>query len=248
MTTRHLPVSRYGLALMLLCAVAAAFLFLAMALIGVAGLAGVLTLAPTSTPAPGTTPVILVLSMPAATPHAALPEASTLREHMDTSVVQPSQPLHATVPVEPVLVPTPRPLTYRDIFQEVGAAYEIDWRLLAALAFHESRLDAQAVGRDGDMGLMQILPTTWQEFAPSITTDPFDPYSNAQVAATYLLYIQEYLAAWNHHDLRWVLAAYNWGPERTRQFLNNGGDWSTLPERQQRYVANILESAFGVQP
>ncbi|MGB5050445.1 MAG: transglycosylase SLT domain-containing protein, partial [Caldilineaceae bacterium] len=138
-----------------------------------------------------------------------------------------------------------RVVTYADLFQAIGTQTGIDWRLLAALAYRESRLNPVALGRDGDMGLMQILPTTWDEFAPSAgAANPFDPWENAQVAATYLVYLQEFLLKLGSNDLRYVLVAYNWGPERVRLLLERGGGWEDVPALQQRYVADILYAAF----
>jgi soluble lytic murein transglycosylase-like protein len=143
--------------------------------------------------------------------------------------------------------PTP-PATYRTLFQEIGDVYGIDWRILAALAFRESTLNPAAVGRDGDMGLMQILPGTWREFAPTVAaSEPFDARSNAEVAAVYLRYLQAYLDQLDHGEIYWVLVAYNWGPDNVRKLLANGGDWSQVPERQRHYAASILEAAFGVR-
>jgi soluble lytic murein transglycosylase-like protein len=140
------------------------------------------------------------------------------------------------------------PMTYRALFQEIGDAYGIDWRLLAALAFRESRMDPLAVGRDGDMGLMQILPGTWNEFASQpAASEPFDARNNVEVAATYLLYLQDYLDQLGHGDIQWVLVAYNWGPNNVRKLLAGGGDWSQIPERRRQYAADILEAAFGVR-
>lgn len=185
---------------------------------------------PTASPIPTQTheaPVVGEASSPAA-------EVTTAEEAVVTAVIVPS--------------PTAPPLTYRALFEEVGNTYGIDWRLLAALAFRESRLDPSAVGRDGDMGLMQILPTTWDEFAPrSNAEQPFDARHNVEVAATYLLYLQEKLNEVGHGEIYWVLVAYNWGPNNVRRLLNEGGNWDDVPARQRQYVADILEAAFGVR-
>ncbi len=107
-------------------------------------------------------------------------------------------------------------------------------------------MDPVALGRDGDMGLMQILPATWDEFAPQVAaTSPFNPVENAQVAGVYLAYLQDFLLGLGTNDLRWVLVAYNWGPERVRSLLADGGKWEDVPAPQQRYVADILYAAFG---
>lgn len=135
-------------------------------------------------------------------------------------------------------------ITYADLFRSVGEQTGIDWRLLAALAYRESRMDPLALGRDGDMGLMQILPATWDEFAPA-PANPFDPRENVQVSASYLVYLQDYLRQWQTNDLRWLLAAYNWGPDNVRRLLARGGRWEDVPSLQQRYVNDILRAAFG---
>lgn len=142
--------------------------------------------------------------------------------------------------------PTQDPASYRALFEQVGQRYGIDWRLLAALAFRESRLNPHALGRDGDMGLMQIIPRTWAAFAPATVADiPFDPQANVEVAARYLLYLQAYLNRLGHGELYWVLVAYNWGPDNVRRLVQTGGEWHDVPARQQQYVADILEMAFG---
>lgn len=158
-------------------------------------------------------------------------------------------------PTSPVTEPAPAPerpeeqvITYGDLFRSVGEQAGMDWRLLAALAYRESRMDPVALGQDGDMGLMQILPATWDEFAPKVAaTSPFDPMENAQVAGVYLAYLQDFLLGLGTNDLRWVLVAYNWGPERVRGLLARGGKWEDVPAPQQRYVADILYAAFGVE-
>ena len=88
-----------------------------------------------------------------------------------------AQPL----PIAPVVAPdalsaapaaaAPRPdsgMTYAEMFQLVARQYDLDWRMLAAQAYIESNFDALALGNDGDLGLMQILPGTWREWAPTV--------------------------------------------------------------------------------
>jgi soluble lytic murein transglycosylase-like protein len=238
---------------------ALSMILLGLTLLSVAGALGLFTSldrpSPTQEPAPillvlpdlgraavVPTPVSLELQALIAEP---LPTASPPAQESGGATVPLPAAVDGTLAVE--VVPT-APITYRGIFQEIGDAYGIDWRLLAAIAFRESRMDPMAVGRDGDMGLMQIMPGTWDEFAPAhLADEPFNARHNAEVAATYLLYLQDYLDQLGHGDIQWVLVAYNWGPNNVRKVLASGGDWSQVPERRRQYAADILEAAFGVR-
>jgi hypothetical protein len=132
-------------------------------------------------------------------------------------------------------------LTYAEIFQEIAALYGQDWRLLASHAQRESRLNPNAQGAAGEYGLMQILPSTWNEWAPLVqVSDPWDPYSNVLVGAAYYSYIHSYFSDLGYADPKWSLAAYNWGPERTLGLLDSGSGWFSVPLTQRMYVADIL--------
>jgi len=134
-------------------------------------------------------------------------------------------------------------LTYSEMFQEIGELYGMDWRQLVAHAHRESRLDPNARGGSGEYGLMQILPSTWDEWAPLVqVSDPWDPYSNILVGAAYYSYIHSYFSDLGYADPQWSLAAYNWGPERTLNLLDSGAGWFALPLTQRMYVADILIS------
>jgi len=243
---------------LLLFGLAAALLGLSLLmLMGAAGLiAGLRNGQATDAPSAATPLPPLILVLPAAQPHPLPePEQVTMPKPEELAAVA-AAPLPAPLP-QPAggiggefIAPAPRQAertaTYADLFRQVGAQSGIDWRLLAALAYRESRMDPLALGRDGDMGLMQILPTTWDEFAPRVAAgDPFDPRQNAQVAAAYLVYLQDFLRHWQTNDLRWVLVAYNWGPDNVRRHIARGGQWEEVPAPQQRYVADILDTAFG---
>jgi membrane-bound lytic murein transglycosylase F len=132
-------------------------------------------------------------------------------------------------------------MTYAQMFQDVALQYDLDWRLLAAQAYVESAFDSLALGSQGDMGLMQVIPSTWREWAPVVgVNDPFDAYSNTLVAATYLDHLRSLLAERGYPQAQWMLVAYNWGPDKLLDFLAGGGAWEQLPEERQKYAADIL--------
>ena len=139
-------------------------------------------------------------------------------------------------------------MTYEQLFRTVGAQYEIDWRILAAQAYVESSFNPLALGSKGDLGLMQVLPSTWKEWAPRVdVADPFDTYSNVVVAAAYLDYVRNTFASQGYTDAEWMLVAYNWGPNQLRGFLNEGNKWDDLAPARQKYARDILRIAESLQ-
>jgi soluble lytic murein transglycosylase-like protein len=137
--------------------------------------------------------------------------------------------------------------TYGQMFQEVGSRFDLDWRMLAAQAYVESGFDSLALSDSGAMGLMQVLPNTWREWAPAAeVSDPFDAYSSVLVAAAYLDYLRRELAAQGRPETEWMLVAYNWGPDQLNDFLAGGGQWDTLPELRRQYATEILRIAKSI--
>ena len=137
-----------------------------------------------------------------------------------------------------------RPMTYVQMFQTIGVQYDLDWRMLAAQAYIESGFDSLALSSAGAMGLMQVLPGTWREWAPVVgASDPFDSYSNVQVAAIYLDHLRSQLARRGYTEKEWTLVAYHWGIDRLNNFLAEGGSWQDLPEVRRRYAEDILRIA-----
>ncbi len=138
-------------------------------------------------------------------------------------------------------------MTYGQMFHEVANRYDLSWRLLAAQGYVESSFDSTAVGPKGSMGLMQVHPDTWDEWAPFVDVeDPFDTYSNVLVAAVYLDYLRVTLGQVGYPQTEWMLAAYNWGPDKVLNVLNNGGDWTDLPQEVQEYASDVLQIAQSI--
>ena len=143
-------------------------------------------------------------------------------------------------PLNPV---TKTKLTYEEMFREIASQYNLDWRLLAELAYQESRLNPLAMGKDNDMGLMQIIPSTWNEWAPQLgVTDPFDPYSNVLVGAAYLAYVRDFAMTRGHSEPHWMLIGYNWGPDNLGKLFAGNGDWAQVPARPRDYAVQILQA------
>ncbi len=57
---------------------------------------------------------------------------------------------------------------YDSIFREVCYIYENDWRLMSAIAYHESRFRADVKSSQGARGLMQIMPSTAEFFGVEV--------------------------------------------------------------------------------
>lgn len=159
--------------------------------------------------------------------------------------VQPAEPARPT-PVA-VAPSNSNGMTYAQMFQQISARYDLNWRVLAAQGYVESGFDSNAVGAKGSLGLMQIHPETWQEWAPYVdVSDPYDTYANVLVAAIYLDYLRATLGQAGQPQVEWMLAAYNWGPDKVLALLDAGGEWSDLPVEVQRYATDVLRIAQSI--
>ncbi len=56
---------------------------------------------------------------------------------------------------------------YDEIFKKHGKKYGIDWRILASIAFQESRFNPNARGLGGAFGIMQFMPSTGRKYGVS---------------------------------------------------------------------------------
>jgi membrane-bound lytic murein transglycosylase F len=99
---------------------------------------------------------------------------------------------------------------YVDWFQEAAEKYELDWRLLAAMGYQESKWDPQAVSFTGVRGLMQLTEDT---AALMRAGNRLDPRSSIFGGASYLSRIlQTVPARIAEPDRTWfAVASYNVG-------------------------------------
>ncbi|NOX60635.1 MAG: lytic transglycosylase domain-containing protein [Chloroflexi bacterium] len=136
-------------------------------------------------------------------------------------------------------------MDYEEIFARVAAEYGLDKHLLAELAWRESRWDPLAVGKANDMGVMQIVPRTWEKWSKIVGVyDPFDPESNIRVGAAFLAALRKMLKKdLNLTGDHWMLMAYNWGPVNVRNLVEAGKGWEDAPQKRRDYALDILLGA-----
>ena len=61
---------------------------------------------------------------------------------------------------------------YRDLIREIAKEYQLDWHLLAAIAYQESHWDPMAESPTGVQGMMMLTNATAQEVGVENRTDP----------------------------------------------------------------------------
>jgi soluble lytic murein transglycosylase-like protein len=102
--------------------------------------------------------------------------------------------------------PLPVPVHLIEIISDAAVKFAVDPNLVAAMAFRESRFDANAVSRRGAQGVMQLMPRTARSLG---VKDAFDPRDNIFGATKYLRALLDRFDG--NVDL--ALAGYNAGPE-----------------------------------
>ena len=131
---------------------------------------------------------------------------------------------------------------------EAAAKYDVPDRWIREVMRQES--GGKLYGRNGNlitsgagaMGLMQVMPGTYDELRtryPELGDDPFDPHNNILAGAAYIREMYDIFGSPG------FLAAYNAGPGRLDDHLTRN---RTLPEETRRYVASIGPRISGYEP
>lgn len=96
------------------------------------------------------------------------------------------------------------PSAYDRVIRKMAHIYHVDPALIKAVMHAESSFNPQATSTKGASGLMQLMPSTAQQYG---AYDPYDPVQNIQAAVRYLSDLMERY----DNDMALVLAAYNAG-------------------------------------
>ncbi len=116
---------------------------------------------------------------------------------------------------------------------EAAQRFGIPATWIQAVMHVESGADAHAISRKGAVGLMQIMPSTWQglRIRYHLGDDPYEPRDNILAGTAYLRELHD------RYGSPGFLAAYNAGPGRYEDHLATG---QNLPDETQAYVAALL--------
>ena len=122
--------------------------------------------------------------------------------------------------------------SYAAFIDEAAQRFELPAHWLRAVLQAESGGDPRAVSPAGAMGLMQIMPATWDELRVhhGLGADPFDPRDNILAGAAYLRQLHD-----RYGNIRAMLAAYNAGPARYEASLTG----KPLPPETRTYLAAL---------
>ena len=140
--------------------------------------------------------------------------------------------------VEEQIVERVRISDYDDIMLAVEEESGIDWRLLSAIAYAESRFSSDLVSKRGAVGVMQVMPSIGRYFGFS-TEELAEPYNNIRVAAFLLCDIESSIRLPEDlppkDRLSILLACYNGGMGHVsdarrlaRSFGENMNSWETV--------------------
>ena len=115
-----------------------------------------------------------------------------------------------------------------DMVKRAAQKYNVDPRLVSAVAETESGGNQNAVSEAGAIGVMQLMPGT----AAALGVNPYDASQNIEGGAKYLRQMLDSFGG----DVRKAVAAYNAGPQAVR-------DYNGVPPyaETQDYVNKVLD-------
>jgi membrane-bound lytic murein transglycosylase MltF len=132
------------------------------------------------------------------------------------------------------------------LFRKYAAQYDMDYLLMMAQGYQESRLDQSVKSRVGAVGVMQVMPTTAKELNVGDITE-LEPNVNAGVK--YIRYmIDTYYAKEPMDPLNKALfafASYNAGPARIQSLRTEAAKRGLDPNQWFQNVALVAAEKIG---
>ncbi len=130
---------------------------------------------------------------------------------------------------------------YDSLIKVYSDSAGLDWRLVSAVIYHESKFDNDVRSHRGAAGLMQMMPSTAEWLGAADITDPVE---GVRVGTLYLK--QMHNAYRRHTDdplerMKFALAAYNAGIGRVRDCINYARYRGVDPSVWDNIVAIIPE-------
>jgi len=116
--------------------------------------------------------------------------------------------------------------------REAATRFAVPEQWIRAVMAQESGGEEQAVSFAGAIGLMQVMPATYDELRDEngLGDDPFNPHDNILAGAAYIRQM------YDRYGAPGFLAAYNAGPNRLDAYLAGSED---LPDETVNYLAAV---------
>ncbi|WP_461482796.1 membrane-bound lytic murein transglycosylase MltF, partial [Porticoccus sp.] len=135
---------------------------------------------------------------------------------------------------------------YLDMFKTVAAEHQLDWQLVAAIAYQESHWDHLATSPTGVRGLMMLTLPTAREMG---VEDRLDPLQSLEGGVKYFLETKERIPQdITEPDRTWLtLAAYNIGMghlEDARVLTDRAGKNPDLWEDVREYLPLLQQAKY----
>ena len=140
-------------------------------------------------------------------------------------------------------------LVYPEDYYDIVVKYSNEYSVPAALTFAvikvESNFDKNAKSSAGALGLMQMMPSTYEWLATKFNETPvtsllFVPEVSIKYGTYYLQYLYSKFGTWEK-----ALIAYNWGENNFKKHLDEygytEGNYGSIPVTETRnYVRKVI--------
>lgn len=131
-------------------------------------------------------------------------------------------------------------------FQNYGDRYKLDWILMAAQGYQESRLDQKAKSKVGAIGIMQVMPKTGKELNVG---DIRKEDANIHAGVKYIRFmVDQYFKDEPMDELNkglFAFASYNAGPARIRSLRQEAGQRGLDPNVWFNNVEVVVAERIG---
>ena len=125
--------------------------------------------------------------------------------------------------------------------REAAGRYGVPEQWVRAVMQQELGGQEQAISPVGAMGLMQVMPATYEGLQAryGLGADPYDPHNNILAGTAYIREMYDRFGS------PAFLAAYNAGPDRVQAYLAGGGG---LPDETVNYLASVTPNLGNAVP
>jgi len=129
---------------------------------------------------------------------------------------------------------------YKELIQQLSESSGIDWRLVASLAYQESKFNPDAVSPGGAMGMMQLVRATARLYK---VNDPFDARQNLQGGIKLLMQLdREFSDIEDDEQRMWfIVASYNCGAGHIQDARKLAKKYNRDPDIWDDNVAYFLK-------